>query len=181
MPAQKQNDDRRRFERVYERVRRADSNFDPEFVVFARKLALLGLSRNEIARNLGADKNTFDAWVADYPEFARALDEGMIIGDFAVVEALHRRCTGYYVRLRQWKGGNETGVNEQYVPPDVAACRWWLINRQPDLWKAEVAIDSGGPTYGDLNARPVEFPLKAPDAANDPDEVEAHATPPGTP
>jgi len=35
---------------------------DPRFIVFARKLALLGLSHAEIAKNLGADRHTFNKW-----------------------------------------------------------------------------------------------------------------------
>jgi transposase-like protein len=174
MPTNRSNE-RQRFEFVSERMRRADETFDPEFIVYARKLALLGCRRSEIARNLGCTPNVFERWVNEYPEFRRALDEGMLIGDFAVIEALHKRCTGFTVKCREWKNGNVVGEKEVYTPPDVGACQWWLINRQPDLWKPATRIEQGGPTYGDINARPmVEYPRK--DAEND-DVSEPDATP----
>lgn len=161
--------ERRRFEYVTERMRQQATGFDPEYIVFARKLALLGLSRREIARNLGASPNTFENWCRDYPEFRRALDDGMVIGDFAVVEALLKRCVGFSVTCREWKGGNVVGEKEQYVPPDASACQFWLINRQPDLWKPITKIETGGPSYSDLNARPmVEYPAKQPEQTDDP-------------
>jgi transposase-like protein len=166
--------DRQRLEFVNERMRRADDSFDPEFIVFARKLALLGCSRREVARNLGASPATFERWVHDYPEFRRALDEGMMIGDFAVVEGLLKRCTGHIVKVREWKGGNEVGAHEVYTPPDVSACQTWLFNRQPDLWKPVNRIESGLPTHGELNARPIEFVMKDASAA---DETTPDATP----
>jgi hypothetical protein len=157
------NYERLRFEQVFERLRTGQQTFDPDYVVFARKLALLGLSRSEIARNLGTDRSMFESWVLAYPEFRRALDEGMVIGDYAVVEGLHKRCTGYTARERKFVGGNMTEEREVHIPPDWTACRYWLVNRQPDLWKAEGRIEVGGPSYGDLNARPVEYPKKDPE------------------
>jgi transposase-like protein len=163
---------RRQFEFVGERARREDTSFDPDFIVYARKLALLGLPRREIARNLGCSPNLFETWVRDYPEFRRALDDGMVIGDFAVIEALLKRCTGYTQRLREWKGGNVVGEKEMHVPPDSGAIQFWLINRHSDLWKSVSKIETGAPTYGDINARPmVEFPVKQPELIEGPTDA----------
>ena len=45
--------ERRRFEYVTERMRQQATGFDPEYIVFARKLALLGLSRREARQRTG--------------------------------------------------------------------------------------------------------------------------------
>jgi hypothetical protein len=136
--------------------------FDARFIVFARKLALMGCSQPEIARNLGADRPTFYTWKREYPEFANALDAGKFLANFAVTEALYKRCVGFKVtKTTQYKDGSSS-TTEEYVVPDVPAIRYWLTNRCGKHWKPEQVVrdTAAPPNQGDLNARMVEFPGK---------------------
>lgn len=137
--------------------------FDADFVVYARKLALLGLPRHEIARNLGASRHEFEQWCNQYPEFRQALDAGAVLSDFDVVEALKKRATGFKVTRTVVRDGVER-KHEDYFPPDVSAIQTWLYNRQPEHWRPIGKIEPLAPAQTDLNARPVEFPMKAPEA-----------------
>jgi hypothetical protein len=157
---------------------RFENGYRRDFPVYARRLALLGLSRAEIARNLGADRNTFETWCEQFPEFRRALDEGLLIGDFQVVEALQRRCLGFHYKRRKFIAGVEVEATEEYCPPDVGAIQTWLYNRQPDLWRPAQRIETT-PTFGALNVRGyVEFPQKVELAADDVTDVQARDAPP---
>lgn len=146
---------------------RPGTGFLTEFVVYARRLALLGLPRHEIARNLGATKETFNLWCRTYPEFAAALDEGTILGDIEIVEALRKRALGYTVKRKEVKGGNVVREWTEDVAPDVSAIQTWLFNRQPDIWRPVGKIEPQAPSAADLNARPVEFVPKEPEPAEE--------------
>lgn len=141
--------------------------FDAKFIVFARKLSLLGCKQPEIARNLGADRITFIGWKRQYPEFANALDAGKYLANFAVTEALFKRCVGFKVtKTTQYKDGSSS-TTEEYVVPDVPAIRYWLTNRCGKHWKPEQVVRdlAAPPNQGDLNARMVEYPGKVAEGA----------------
>jgi hypothetical protein len=143
---------------IYERE--DHTAFDARFIVFARKLALLGLSHAEIAKNLGADRHTFNNWRHLYPDFDAAIDAGRVIADYEVVEALYKRCVGFEHEMKIFRDGREV-INREYFPPDVAACKWWLVNRCPSKWKPESKLVDATPPGADvLNARPIEYPMK---------------------
>jgi hypothetical protein len=165
----------------YLEATRFATGYRPEYAQYARRLALLGLPRSEIARNLGADRNTFERWCELFPDFRRALDEGMLIGDFAVVEALQRRCLGFHYKRKKFVAGIVVEETEEYCPPDPAAIQMWLYNRQPDLWRPVNRIEQQTGVYGELNARAVvEYPPKLEQPADDDvTDVQAHdaATP----
>lgn len=144
---------------IYERE--DQTAFDARFIVFARKLALLGLSHAEIAKNLGADRHTFNKWRHLYPDFDAAIDAGRVIADYEVVEALYKRCVGFEHEMKIQVDGREA-IKREYFPPDVAACKWWLVNRCPSKWKPESKlVDTTPPGADALNARPIEYPMKA--------------------
>lgn len=148
---------------------RADKHkFDPKFIVFARKLALMGCNRVEIAHNLGADRYTFNEWVHCFPEFANAIDEGKMLSQFEVVDALYKRCVGFKVKKTTTYRNGDTSVTEEFVVPDVPAIRYWLENRCGRHWKAQIAIAEAAPNSNELNARVVEYPRKDAEAAERP-------------
>lgn len=143
-------------------------SYRPEFVTYVRKLALLGLSRAEIARNLGADRNTFMGWCERFPEFRRALDEGLLIADFNVTEALLKRALGYRARHKKIVAGVVVEESDVDIPPDTGAIQTWLYNRHPDLWRPVNRIEGQAPNSDALNARRfVHVPSKGPEPGDD--------------
>jgi hypothetical protein len=117
-----------------------------------RRLAAMGLCEEEIAARCGLELSLFRRWKKKYPSLARAIELGSQNADFAVVEALYKKATGYKVSLNKTyklkrvdydpdtgKKIREyeelaTGVDEDHVPADIRAETFWLKNRQGDVW-----------------------------------------------
>lgn len=117
-----------------------------------RKYAEDGLSDAEIAEKTEISKKTLKKWKSRNPEIAYALYLGRQGSDFAVVEAIYKKATGYTVslnktvKLKKSDFDPETGkkirdyeelataTDESYVPADIRAGLFWLKSRQPERW-----------------------------------------------
>lgn len=124
---------------------------------FLRRLAEEGYSDREIAEMSYLSPTVFSKWKRKHPEFSAALKLGRSNADYAVIDALYKRATGYSVsvnktyklkhtdfdpdtgkKVREYEE-LATGADESYIPADVRASSFWLKNRQPGRWadKAE--------------------------------------------
>lgn len=111
-----------------------------------------GYTDSEIANMSGVSYKTFRGWKAEHEEFDYALKLGRFGSDFAVIEALYKKATGYSVKLnktyklkrvdydpdtgkkiREYEE-LQTGEDDSYIPADVRAMSFWLKNRQPSKW-----------------------------------------------
>ena len=135
---------------------------------YLRRFAEDGMSDSEIAESIGIKPAILRRWKKKYPEVNEAINLGRIGADFAVVEALYKKATGYNVRTNKThklkcvdfdpvtgKKVKEyeslaVGVDESYVPPDLKAEIFWLKNRQPYRWneKDAVAADEAADEVG---------------------------------
>ena len=138
------------------------SLYRDEYVTQVRRLALLGLTDEEMASFFEVSKHTLYEWDEAHPEFLDSRARGERHADGRVAERLYHRALGYShraVKIFMPAGASEP-VYADYVehfPPDTQAASLWLRNRQPDKWKdrTEQAV------YGDLNIHRVlsEAPL----------------------
>lgn len=112
----------------------------------AYRLALLGLTDEEMASALGVDPSTFDLWKAKYPEFLGSINEGKESADAKVAEKLYRRALGYShdaVKIFMPQGADHP-VYAPYIehyPPDTQAASLWLRNRQPKKWRDKTDVN----------------------------------------
>ena len=127
-----------------------------------RRLAEEGLSDEEIAARAHMTQFEFNSWKRRFRAFRDAVEIGRKEADFSVTEALYKKATGYNValskthklkrvdydpetgkKLREYEE-LATGVDEDYIPPDLRAEIFWLKNRLPEKWseKAIVSADS---------------------------------------
>ena len=104
------------------------TKFDESMIETARRLALLGLTDEEIGFVLGVSDRTLRRWKRAHPEFAAALESGKRPADGAVAAALFRRAVGFQ---------DHSG---RTYPPDPVACIFWLKNRAPELWRDRVDV-----------------------------------------
>ncbi len=129
---------------------------------YIRRYAEDGLDDAEIAERIGIKPAMFRRWKNKYPEVCEALYLGRIGSDFAVVEALYKKATGYKVKvnktvkLKRSDFDPETGkkirdyeelataVDESYVPADIRAGLFWLKSRQPERWSERQDGDMQG-------------------------------------
>lgn len=120
------------------------TSYREEYVEQVRRLAMLGLTRQEMAKFFGVAESTFGKWAAEIPEFSAALKFGREEADANVVVSLYRRALGYShdsedIRTVTLPGGMGSEVVKtpivKHYPPDTVACIYWLKNRQPSLWR----------------------------------------------
>jgi len=111
--------------------------YKPEFVEMAYKLALVGLTDEQLATYFEVSVTTIDNWKASKPEFLGALKKGKDIADANVVMSLYNRANGFHKDETEeimYKGELVELKTKKYYPPDVTACIYWLKNRQRDKW-----------------------------------------------
>jgi hypothetical protein len=114
----------------------------------ARKLALLGLTDEEMANFFGIHVRTFHRWKEEYPAFCHSLNEGKTIADANVADSLYRRATGEVVfvekRVRNKDGDYEIVRLSQQVPADPGAAKLWLTNRRGQNWRESKDVNLSG-------------------------------------
>ena len=124
------------------------SEYDPSMNEAARKLALLGLVDEEIAKFFGVTRQTFDNWKEEFPAFFASLNDGRVIADAHVADSLYRRATGEVVfiekRVKDDAGNYEIVRLLQQVPSDPGAAKLWLTNRQGRLWREKSHVEQSG-------------------------------------
>lgn len=117
--------------------------YRPEYAIVALRFTMLGATVQELADCIGVDRTTLYNWRNKYPEFARALDGGRALADANVASRLYQRAMGYTHESEEIK---VVGDQVHRVPvikhyaPDTQSLKFWLINRQPNLWKERVEV-----------------------------------------
>jgi transcriptional regulator with XRE-family HTH domain len=110
-----------------------------------------GLTEAELAKALTVSVPTLTKWKKEHSEMLLAIRDGKDQFDVAKVqEALRSRALGYKYMEKSTKsttitlgrGDNkittpaeEVTVHEKSLAPDVTACIFWLVNRQPGKWQ----------------------------------------------
>lgn len=107
---------------------------------YTRKLALLGLTNEEIAAQLDINTETLYAWVKQYPTFSNALHAGKVEADAEIASSLYEKAAGLAqtIELNEVLDSNgEVRLLKKVRKhaPDTAAAFIWLKNRNPNRWK----------------------------------------------
>lgn len=119
------------------------SKYSPELDKWARRLALLGNTNEEIAAVFDIESDTLRNWTKRHPSFARALKDGREFADAKVAASLFKRATG--MRVPAVKIFNDMGIPlivpyTEYLPPDVSAIKMWLRNRKTATWHEAMTL-----------------------------------------
>jgi hypothetical protein len=121
----------------------AKSKYDPSLAEIAEGYARRGLSDADIAKNLGISLDAYYRYQKQHSEFYEAIKRGKRPANIIVENALFKRCIGYVLE----EPTTETYVDDKgkkqvkrkvvtrHIIPDINAIRFWLINREPELWK----------------------------------------------
>ena len=107
-----------------------------------------GLTDKEVAEHLGVAVRTVHRWKKTHPEFQKALIETKATLDSRVELSLYRVAIGY--RYTEVEVTLEDGKvtkrieREREVPPNVAAIRLWLTNRDGANWRDKQDVNVTG-------------------------------------
>jgi transposase len=113
-----------------------------------------GLSNEQIAHNIGINKDTLYEWQKRFSDFSDALKKGKEVVDREVENALLKRAMGYETveEVEEPVEDKETGevqmrvtkrVKKQ-VAPDVTAQIFWLKNRKPEEFRDKRDVELSG-------------------------------------
>jgi Homeodomain-like domain len=122
------------------------SLFRPEYILIAKAMARVGAIDEEIADELGINRETFHNWKKKYPELANAVKAAKEISNAAVEKALYQRANGYsHPAVKAFITRDGKIVEHKYIehyPPDTTAALFWLKNRRPDRWRDVQRVDA---------------------------------------
>lgn len=128
------------------------SKYKPEFCEQAYKLAMLGMTDEELAAFFEVHPTTITDWKNRHTEFSQTLKKARGEADGNVAVSLYKRACGYShpdVDIRTIAIGD--GQSEivktpftRHYPPDTAAAFIWLKNRQKDKWRNNPEGEGGG-------------------------------------
>ena len=154
------------------------SDYHPEH---AYNYCLLGATDVQLATFFDVDPATLYRWKRQYPEFANALWRGKVTADANVAAALYRRAVGYEQegeKIFCMRDGKIFRAKTKiHLPPHVAACIFWLKNRQPQHWgnRRETTHLGQDPTEVAHSANPfVVYVVRNPSPAADPPSAPEH-------
>lgn len=137
------------------------SMYDPSMNEQARKLALLGLTDEEMAVFFGVTERTFNNWKSEFPAFFQSVNEGKVQADAEVAASLYRRAIGEVTfverRVKTKDGDYEIVRLSQSVPADPGAAKLWLTNRQPGKWREKTEVALNGAITHDHNIKAVDL------------------------
>lgn len=115
----------------------------PEGLIKLEGWARDGLTDEQIAKNIGINRDTLYRWKKAYPDFSDALKRGKEVIDRQVENALLKRALGYTYDEVTFEDGVEVKRVRKQVVPDTTAQIFWLKNRKPEEWrdKREIVKD----------------------------------------
>lgn len=105
--------------------------------VRAYRLALLGLTNEELAVAFGISANTFSQWLRSRDDLRKALELGRQEADSRVVQSLYKKATGYTFEednITVSHGQVIVTRVQKYAHPETTAAIFWLKNRQKEKW-----------------------------------------------
>lgn len=104
----------------------------------AYKMALYGLTEDEMVGIMDIPINTWRVWKRNHPELQEALDKGRTLADIEVSHAAYKKAVGFeiddiHVSVTP-SGKVVTTPIKKYFPPDMKAIQMWLSNRSKGRW-----------------------------------------------
>ena len=104
--------------------------------------ARMGLTDEQIAKNMGVNKTTLYDWVKKFPDISNSIKKGKAPIDFEVENALFKRAIGYEYEevettIEEIDGKQRKRIKKikKVALPETSAMIFWLKNRKPEQWR----------------------------------------------
>ncbi|MDO5549409.1 MAG: helix-turn-helix domain-containing protein [Eubacteriales bacterium] len=126
---------------------------EPDGLILLEGWARDGLSKEQIAHNIGINVKTLYDWEQKYPPICNAIKKGKEVVAYEVENALYKRALGFEAEevtteVRKDAKGNtiEKHVKrvKKQVAPDTGAAIFLLKNLRPDMWREKQIIKHEG-------------------------------------
>lgn len=118
----------------------------PEGLLKIEGWARDGLTDEQIAKNMGINRDTLYTWKKKHPDISDALKKGKEVVDRQVENALLKRALGYEYEEVKEKFENgicvERTITKKEVVADTTAQIFWLKNRKPESWKDKQIVEA---------------------------------------
>lgn len=128
----------------------ARSKYDPDKTVLIAGWTRNGLTKEQVAKNLGISRSTLAEWEGRYPDVADALKRGAEIIDTQVENALLQAAMGFEVVEDAVTNKGDVVPVRRYFPPNVTALIFWLKNRKPREWRDRRELEHSGQDGGPI-------------------------------
>jgi len=120
------------------------TDYHEDFNDQAKKLCMLGHTNDDLAFFFEVSPSTIDNWMVKHSEFLGAVKAGRLVADMNVAASLYERAVGYSCTETKVFCVNGQIIEHDVIkhyPPEVGAAKYWLNNRQPELWKEKVVLE----------------------------------------
>lgn len=126
----------------------------------AYKLCLLGAIDRDLADFFEVSEDSIHVWKKVYPKFKAAILKGKKVADIKVAESLFKTATGFQtdevtfekcdnkVNLEatttgdlKTEDGYKKKVVTKFIPPNITAIKFWLINRDKQNWRDKQEVE----------------------------------------
>lgn len=104
--------------------------------------ARMGLTDEQIAKNMGISAVTLYEWMKKYPNISKSIKKGKAPIDFEVENALFKRAIGYEYEevetiIEEIDGKQRKRIKKikKVALPETSAMIFWLKNRKPKEWR----------------------------------------------
>lgn len=114
------------------------STYNDEYAYFAFQFAQAGLRQSDGAKLMGVSLSTFKNWLKHHEAFAFEWKRGCMLADAEVAKAVFKLAVGFDAETCKkvlMDDGSYILKKYRIYPPNLRACKLWLRNRQPHLWK----------------------------------------------
>ena len=117
---------------------KADEWLEQDKLILLEGWARDGLTKEQIAHNIGIGRTTLFEWEQKESNIANALKKGREVADYEVENALFKRALGYTYEEKTFEDGVLKKVVIKEVAPDTTAQIFWLKNRKKEQWRDKV-------------------------------------------
>ena len=126
----------------------------PDGLLLIEGWARDGLTKEQIAKNIGCSRDTLNEWEKKFPDISDALKKGREVVVCEVENALIKRAKGYDIEetTEELRFNRSTGQSElivtkrvkKHVAPDTGAAAFVLKNYAPDKWRDRKDVEISG-------------------------------------
>ena len=126
----------------------------PDGLLLIEGWARDGLTKEQIAKNIGCSRDTLNEWEKRFPDISDTLKKGRQVVIREVENAMIKRAKGYDVeetteelRFNRLTGQNEMVVTKRitkHIAPDTGAGAFVLKNYAPQTWRDRKDVEISG-------------------------------------